>query len=188
MKHVLLYVGHMYKPFWTKKIWPGRQEGPGKVKIWHIWVISMGNVHKCIILTFPDPPCQPSQIFWSKMACTLCRCPTYSTTCLMFNSHLWGVFWPSEVKFRGILVLKGDLFYICKNTINVFFSNLAQQNVLIFEIWTLFYVLNHRAKSRKRLSLESNCSFKGGVLSCSFQYFLSKFRKSLLQFVCILFK
>ena len=70
MKHVVLYVGHLYKPFWTKKIWPGRQEGPGKVKIWHIWVISMGHVHQCIILTFPDPPCQPGQIFWSKMACT----------------------------------------------------------------------------------------------------------------------
>ena len=93
------------------------------------------------ILTFPDPPCQPDQIFWSKIACTgvphivlhvLCstrtsgghfrphevgfraifavlgdlfheaktfwvqnglyRCPTYSTTCFMSNSHLWGVF------------------------------------------------------------------------------------------------
>ena len=63
IKHVVLYVGHLYKPFWTKKIWLGRQEGPGKVKIWHIWVISMGHVHQCIILTFPDPPCQPGQIF-----------------------------------------------------------------------------------------------------------------------------
>ena len=27
MKHVVLYVGHMYKPFWTKKIWPGWQGG-----------------------------------------------------------------------------------------------------------------------------------------------------------------
>ena len=33
MKHVVLYVGHMYKPFWTKKIWPGWQGGSGKVKI-----------------------------------------------------------------------------------------------------------------------------------------------------------
>ena len=90
MKHVILYVGHMYKPFWTKKIWLGRQEGPGKVKIWHIWVISMGNVHKCIILTFPDPPCQPGQIFLVQNG--LYMCPTYSTTCFMSNSHLWGVF------------------------------------------------------------------------------------------------
>ena len=33
MKHVVLYVRHMYKPFWTKEIWPGWQGGSGKVKI-----------------------------------------------------------------------------------------------------------------------------------------------------------
>ena len=43
------------------------------------------------------------------------------------------------------------------------FSNLAQQSWLIFEIWTNFYVINHRAKARKRVFSESNFSFKGGV-------------------------
>ena len=33
LKHVVLYAGHMYKPFWTTKIWLGRQWGSGKVKI-----------------------------------------------------------------------------------------------------------------------------------------------------------
>ena len=129
------------------------------------------------------PPANPVNFFWFKMACTCV--PLIVLHVSRWTRTSGGYFRSSEVKFRGILVLKGNLFYICKNTKNVFFSNLAQQNVLIFEIWTLFYV---RAKSRKRLSLESNCSFKGGVLSCSFQYFLSKFRKSLLQLVCILFK
>ena len=36
MKHVVLYVGHLCKPFWTKNIRPGWQEGLGKVKIWHM--------------------------------------------------------------------------------------------------------------------------------------------------------
>ena len=27
MKHVVLYAGHLYQPFWTIKIRPGRQEG-----------------------------------------------------------------------------------------------------------------------------------------------------------------
>ena len=27
IKHVVLYVGHLYKPFGTKKVWPGWQEG-----------------------------------------------------------------------------------------------------------------------------------------------------------------
>ena len=44
IKHVILYAGHLYQPFWTIKIRTGWQEGPGKVKIWHIWVILMGNV------------------------------------------------------------------------------------------------------------------------------------------------
>ena len=34
MKHVILYVGHLCKVFWTKKIWPGWQGGSKKVKIW----------------------------------------------------------------------------------------------------------------------------------------------------------
>ena len=34
MKHVVLYLGHLYQPFWTIKIQPSRQQGPGKVKIW----------------------------------------------------------------------------------------------------------------------------------------------------------
>ena len=42
------------------------------------------------IWTFPDPPCQPGQIFLVQNG--LYRCPTYSTTCFMLNSHLWGVF------------------------------------------------------------------------------------------------
>ena len=44
----------------------------------------------CHILTFFDPPCQPGQIFWVQNS--LYRCPTYSTTCFMLNSHLLGVF------------------------------------------------------------------------------------------------
>ena len=112
MKHVVLYVGHMYKPFWTKKIWPGWQEGPGKVKIWHIWVISMGNVQKWTILTFPYPPCQPGQIFWVQNG--LYMCPTYSSTCFMSNSHLWGYFRPSEVRFRAKIPLSSHWFYNVK--------------------------------------------------------------------------
>merc|ERR1712004_527930 len=42
------------------------------------------------ILTFFDPPCQPGQIFLVKNS--LYRCPLYSTTCFMVNSHLLGVF------------------------------------------------------------------------------------------------
>ena len=33
MKHVVLYVGHLFKPFLTKRIWPGWLGGSGKVQI-----------------------------------------------------------------------------------------------------------------------------------------------------------
>ena len=33
MKHVVLYVGHLYKPFWTKKNRPGWQGGSIEVRI-----------------------------------------------------------------------------------------------------------------------------------------------------------
>ena len=90
MKHVLLYVGHMYKPFWTKKIWLGWQGGSGKVKIMHLCTFPIEMTQMCHILTFPGPSCRPGQIFLVKNG--LYMCPTYSTTCFMSNSHLWGVF------------------------------------------------------------------------------------------------
>ena len=112
MKHVVLYVGHMYKPFWTKKIWPGRQEGPGKVKIWHIWVISMGNVHKCIILTFPDPPCQPGQILLVQNGLYMCPHIVLHVSC--WNRTSGGYFRPSEVRFRAKIPLSSHWFYNVK--------------------------------------------------------------------------
>ena len=32
--NIVLYAGYLYQPFWTIKIQPSRQQGPGKVKIW----------------------------------------------------------------------------------------------------------------------------------------------------------
>ena len=52
------------------------------------WVYSVSRIlgH---ILTFYDPPSQPGQIILVQN--DLYRCPTYSTICVMFTSHLWGV-------------------------------------------------------------------------------------------------
>ena len=52
------------------------------------WPIEMTQM--CHILTFPGPSCRPGQIFLVQNG--LYMCPTYSTTCFMSNSHLWGVF------------------------------------------------------------------------------------------------
>ena len=95
--------------FGPKKFGRVGRGGSGKVKImhWCPWPIEM--TQKCHILTFPGPSCRPGQIFLVQNG--LYRCPTYSTTCFMSNSHLWGYFWPSEVRFRGILALSRDWFY-----------------------------------------------------------------------------
>ena len=70
---------------------------------WPIWGAS-GRLKSQIqailgqILTFPDPPCQLSQIFmvWNG----LYRCPTNRTTCFMFNSHHLGAFYALQSQFQ----------------------------------------------------------------------------------------
>ena len=71
-KHVVLYVGHLYKPFWTKKCLPGWQGGPGVPYI----VLHL-------------------------------LCPTRTSG---------GYSRPSEVRFRAIFAVSGDLFYKAKHT------------------------------------------------------------------------
>ena len=146
MKHVVLYVGHLYKLFWTKKIDRVGRGGQRRSKYGPEWasllyVFGLGAFWRPLdvsrtpeippkwslqlplidlspfpgslthlgasrrlrgqkyikarpilghILTFFDPPCQPGQFFLVQIS--LCRCPTYRTTCFMLNSHLLGVF------------------------------------------------------------------------------------------------
>ena len=49
------------------------------------------------ILTFFDPPCQPGQFFWSKIACTGVPHIVLHVSCWTQTS--WGYFRPSEVRF-----------------------------------------------------------------------------------------
>ena len=58
---------------------------------------------------FPSliPPCQVSQIFMVQNESY--RCPTYSTTYFMLNSHLLGPFRPSEVSFWSFWANKANI-------------------------------------------------------------------------------
>ena len=58
------------------------------------------------IWTFPDPPAKLVKFFWSKMACTGVPHIVLHVSCLTRTSG--GYFWPSEVRFRGILALSRD--------------------------------------------------------------------------------
>ena len=49
------------------------------------------------ILTFPDPHCQPGQIFVVQNGVYMC--PAYSTTCFNFNQHLRGLFQAPKIDF-----------------------------------------------------------------------------------------
>ena len=55
------------------------------------------------IWTFPDPPCQPGQFFWSKMACTCVPHIVLHVSCQTRTSG--GYFRPSEVRFRAKIPL-----------------------------------------------------------------------------------
>ena len=71
------------------------------------WVYSASRIlgH---ILTFSDPPSQPSQIILVQN--DLKRCPTYSTTVLCSTRTSRGYLRPSEVRFKATLAFSGDLF------------------------------------------------------------------------------
>ena len=109
MKHVVLYVGHMYKPFWTKTFWPGWQGGSGKIKIGQnvdqngprFWLWSPLEAPKWVK--------DPRNGFWSKMACTSVPHIVLHVSCWTRTSGRY--FWPSEDRFRGILALWRDWFY-----------------------------------------------------------------------------
>ena len=159
MKHVVLYVGNLYKPFWTKKIWPGWQGGSGKVQIlpnmglvFGFWALKRPlngsrtpemdpkwspQLPLIDLSPFPGswthlgasrglrsqkrgpylaifgpsltPPANPVKFFWSKMACTGVPHIVLHVSCRTRTSG--GYFWPSEVRFRGILALSSDWFY-----------------------------------------------------------------------------
>ena len=129
MKLVVLYVGHLYKLFWTKKIWPGWQGGSKKVKIWPRmglafiyfwprslleapkWVKDPGNGLKSIRGSWGDH-CQPGQFFWSKMACTCVPHIVLHVSCRTRTSG--GYFRPSEVRFRAKIPLSSHWFYNVK--------------------------------------------------------------------------
>ena len=55
------------------------------------------------------PPANPVKFFWSKMACTGVPHIVLHVSCRTRTSG--GYFWPSEVRFRGILALSRDWFY-----------------------------------------------------------------------------
>ena len=55
------------------------------------------------------PPANPVKFFWSKMACRGVPHIVLHVSCWTRTSG--GYFWPSEVRFRGILALLSDWFY-----------------------------------------------------------------------------
>ena len=59
------------------------------------------------------PPANPVKFFWSKMACTGVPHIVLHVSCRTRTSG--GYFWPSEVRFRGILALSSNWF-IMQNT------------------------------------------------------------------------
>merc|ERR1712055_1173975 len=65
------------------------------------------------ILTFPDPPCQPGQIFLVQNG--FYSCPTYSTTCFMLNSHPGGYFCPLKSDLGVFWPFRGPDFIMGKN-------------------------------------------------------------------------
>ena len=106
------------------------------------------------ILTVPDPPCQLGQIFMVRNG--LCRCPTYSTTYFMFNSHLWGgILGPvSFVSFGAILAVSGELLNAGKNTLFAFSWKISSKFCVLVSVAScVFYRLLKKNWKHKDLEM-----------------------------------
>ena len=80
-KTLVLYAGHLFQPFGTKKIPPGGQEGPKTAKNGLYLYLQ-----KYPILAVFGPSCQPGRFFLVQNGWK--RCPAYSTTCFMLAPPL----------------------------------------------------------------------------------------------------
>ena len=74
------------------------------------WIYSASRI-LCHILTFSDPSSQPGQTIFLQN--DLKRCPTYSTTCFMLNSHLdLDLFWPFRAIYSRYIILTKSSFKV----------------------------------------------------------------------------
>ena len=121
MEHVVLYVGPLYKPFWTKKIWPGRQEGQGRSKYGTFGSLQWEMCTNALFWPSLTPPANPVKFFWSKMACTCVPHIVLHVSCRTRTSG--GYFRPSEVRFRAKIPLSSHWFYNVKTQKTQFLQN-----------------------------------------------------------------
>ena len=103
IKHVVLYVGHLYKPFWTKKFDRVGRRGQGRSKYGTFGSFQWEMCTNALFWPSLTPPANPVKFFWSKMAFTGVPRIVLHVSCRTRTSG--GYFWPSEVRFRGILAL-----------------------------------------------------------------------------------
>ena len=96
MKHVVLYVGHMYKPFWTKKKWPGWQGAGGQGRSKYIFY----NVKTQKSLFLQNSQWEMAKI--ENIHCTICTQPISSS----WQNALPPAFAPLEQ--RGVGWAQGD--------------------------------------------------------------------------------
>ena len=76
------------------------------------------------------PPSQSDQIFMVQNG--IYRCPAYSTTCLMFNSHLWRYFRPCEVIFTAFFAVSSD--FLIRQFFKIEFLKIPQRPNFVIEI------------------------------------------------------
>ena len=101
LKHAVLYAGHMYKPFWITKIWPGWQGVCGKVKIW--LKIAPFAPYGTVFWLSLTPTADPVKSLGFKMVCTCVShilLHVFSST-----STSWGYFRPQKSILAKIAIL-----------------------------------------------------------------------------------
>ena len=95
------------------------------------------------------PPCQNGQFFLGPK--WLVRVSPHKVLHVLCSTHIsGGHFWPSEVRFRGILTLSGDFFYIYKIFRNDFIKILLWTNLDLLESISIYNFVNENKNNYHR--------------------------------------
>ena len=158
MKHVVLYVGHLYKLFWTKKIDRVGKGGSKKAKIWprmglafiYFWPRSLLEAPKCVKFATTFLFIQVG-IFWSESTIFSPFESIYSPLYSILSPQV-ALFSPAKPLFLGII---GKIFcsrsggYSVKHPPNNFWRASWGKSVVYLGIAFLFWGCGgHRRFSR----------------------------------------
>ena len=152
MKHVVLYAGHLYQPFWTLQIWPGWQPKLGIGTFGCCWPLLQSVVRMLMTLMIVVRMMLVMiAIIMARMMTTLVRMQWMAGT---LNTIHWGIKGVKFLAWKSSGVIFFDKSHVCNQE--------HDQSLLWWWLWICWWLLQERWA---RL-LGYQCSAEAGTLTC----------------------